>query len=130
MSYGNLGVYDFNLINNMKSNKIFFFGNINYDYKKFSNKITTSFIFSYSNKSNNFKKLTSYLSSMIILAKAVFVLKPRTIHIQWIKFWFVDLLFLLLLKIRNINVVYTAHNLLPHNLKKFDFMRLLKLNLI
>jgi glycosyltransferase involved in cell wall biosynthesis len=123
MSYGNLGVYDFNLINKMKSNKMFFFGNINYDYKKFSNKITTSFIFSYSNKGNNFKKLTSYLSSMIILTKAVFVLKPETIHIQWIKFWFVDLMFLLLLKIRNINVVYTAHNLLPHKTKKFDFIK-------
>lgn len=123
MSYGNLGVYDFNLINKMKSNKMFFFGNINYDYKKFSNKITTSFIFSYSNKSNNFTKLTSYLFSMIRLTKAVFVLKPETIHIQWIKFWFVDLMFLLLMKIRNINVVYTAHNLLPHNRKKFDFIK-------
>tara|TARA_B100000787_G_scaffold169992_1_gene163316 strand:- start:328 stop:1470 length:1143 start_codon:yes stop_codon:yes gene_type:complete len=123
MSYGNLGIYDFNLINKMKSNKIFFFGNINYDYKKFSTKITTSFIFSYSNKSNNIKKLMSYLSSMIRLTKVVLVLKPETIHIQWIKFWFVDLLFLLLLKIRNINVVYTAHNLLPHNRKKFDFIK-------
>ena len=123
MSYGNLGVYDFNLIDKMKSNKMFFFGNVNYDYKKFSTKIITSFIFSYSNKDKNFKKLASYLSSMIRLTKAVFVLKPETIHIQWIKFWFVDLMFVLILKIRNINVVYTAHNLLPHNTKKSDYIK-------
>jgi glycosyltransferase involved in cell wall biosynthesis len=60
---------------------------------------------------------------MIRLTKAVFVLKPEIIHIQWIKFWLIDLTFLFFLKIRKINVVYTAHNLLPHNRNKFDFIK-------
>ena len=77
-------------------------------------------MFKYSNKNNIILKVSSYIFSLIrILIKVVFN-KPKLVHIQWIKFWFLDFIFLLFLKLFGVKVIYTIHNVLPHKSSFLD----------
>lgn len=40
---------------------------------------------------------------------------PKVVHIEWIRIFPIDYLFLKFIKKRGIKVVYTAHNILPHD---------------
>lgn len=114
MSYGNLAVYDYSLLSHNQNIEILFFGSSLYDYKK--NVLPTSFIplFKYNKKKTSLKKAFSYTKSICSLMFRILKDKPRLIHIQWIKFWYVDIIFLFFLKILKIKIVFTAHNVVPH----------------
>jgi glycosyltransferase involved in cell wall biosynthesis len=118
MSYANLAVYDYSLLKHNKDVTILFFGNSSYDYKRIV--APTNFIplFKYNEKKTSIGKAFSYIKSICRLISSVKKNKPKLIHIQWIKLWCIDFIFLLYLKISRINVIYTAHNLIPHESAK------------
>lgn len=122
MSYSNLAVYDYNLLSNIVLNDghIYYIGNELYDAKQFNDeKITFLPYFSYSNK-KSVAKVLSYMFSLLKIARLLSKVKPDVVHIQWIRLWQVDYLFLKYILGKGINVVYTAHNFLPHVQKKKD----------
>jgi len=114
MSYNNLSLYDKSLIENLLSTKIYFFGNVKYEYLN-NSRFKLFLIYNYSDK-KGFNKLLSYLNSNLKLIIYVIRYRPHVIHFQWFKVPVLDVLFLMLIKIchKNINIVFTAHNLLPH----------------
>ena len=107
----------------MKTDKIIFFGNNKYDYKLFEDNILFLPFFDYSNKPNIILKTWSYFISIVNICLKLVKHKPKIIHIQWVKFWLVDFAFLILLKLFKIKIIYTAHNILPHESKRIDFFK-------
>ncbi len=118
MSYGNLAVYDYNLLKYNNSHDVFFFGSAYYDYKKISSPTQFFPFFTYNKKKNKLSKVLSYIHSILYLSYLSFKHKPNIVHIQWIRLWAIDILFLIFLKLLKVKVVYTAHNVLPHESKK------------
>jgi len=123
MSYSNLAIYDYSLLCHNKDMDILFFGSSLYNYKKIA--APTKFIplFNYNKKRTLLRKVLSYIQSICRLMVLVKKNKPDLIHIQWIKFWYLDILFLLYLKMLKIKVVYTAHNVVPHESVKYVWMQ-------
>ncbi len=115
MSYGNLATYDYNLLSGIHDHSIYFYGNIKYNELELKNNIRFYPIFRYSNFKQNILKLLSYSCTLFFLGIKILLVKPEIIHIQWFKFWMVDTLFLKILKIKGLKIVYTAHNVLPHD---------------
>lgn len=111
-SYSNLALYDYNLLSNI-DNDITFIGSFLYDQPLPSN-VKLFQYFTYNNKKGAFKIL-SYLISLFRVTLKIIKEKPNVIHIQWIKIYLVDYLFLIFMLKFNCKVVYTAHNTLPHD---------------
>lgn len=115
-SYNNLAIYDENLISNLNINKKVLLGNI-----KFENNKNIHFIdlYKYSNK-KFFLKILSYFFSQIKLLKNIIKNKPDVIHFQWFKLPYLDFWLLKFIKRFNLcnKVIYTAHNILPHDTGK------------
>ena len=116
MSYNNLEEYDYSLISNIDTSfKVYFFGS-----NKF--KTTTSLfkrylIFNYSNYSNNLLKSILYIYSILKLLLLYIYYRPNIVHIQWFKIPKLDYVILRIYKLINpaVKIVFTAHNILPHN---------------
>lgn len=110
MSYNNLGLYDYELLKNMGSTLPTFYGNekFQYDYSNFKP------IYNYSNK-KGLSKVSSYFFSQVKLFKEIVKKKPKIIHFQWFRLPILDYYLLKLIKRKNINIIITAHNILPHN---------------
>lgn len=113
-SYNNLALYDKNLLSNMAGINICFMGSVLFEYKVSAN-VTFLPVFNYSTKKNKVAKLLSYISSIIRAYRYICDFKPDIVHIQWIKFYVIDRFFIALLQKRGIKIVYTAHNVLPHD---------------
>lgn len=114
MSVNSLAYYDYNLLSNIKEYEITFVGNRQYNGLPLEN-IKFKPLFSYSGKKNPITKLISYLWSLILIEVLIVKNKPDIVHIQWIRVWILDYLLLLMIRLRGCKVVYTAHNLLPHD---------------
>ena len=113
-SYNNLAIYDYNILKYNDKFNITFFGNSQYSYKPLK---TSKFspIFKYSNKIGKIIKLLSYSISIFIIFIQILKKKPQLIHIEWIKTWEIDYTYLKILKlITKTKILYTAHNILPH----------------
>lgn len=123
MSYGNLAIYDNSLLSHVVKHEIIFFGSSKYSYKSFNSNVLFNPLFTYSNKKNNFYKILSYILSLIAILRNILFEKPRVIHIQWIKFWLLDFIFLFIVKMIGVNVVYTIHNVLPHKSSFLDYYK-------
>lgn len=123
MSYNNLAIYDYNLLSNIEC-EIYFAGNELYDIE-LPTGVTFCPIFKYSQKKSLFK-IFSYIISILKIVKLVKKINPDIIHIQWIRLWFVDFLFLKYLRWKRKNIIYTAHNILPHNERKSDYQHYYK----
>lgn len=116
MSYNNLEEYDFSLISNLDSSfETYFFGSNKF--KSTSKLFKKYLIFSYSNYSNDFIKAALYFLSLIRLLFFYFYFRPDIIHIQWFKIPKLDYVFLKVYKLINpsVKIIFTAHNILPHN---------------
>ena len=115
MSYHNLAIYDFGLLNNNTEFKITLWGNAKYKYKSIKG-VTFIPIFKYSDKKGIFK-LLSYGYSLLRIFFSILIQKPSLIHIQWIRLPIVDILFISVVKLiyPKTRIVYTVHNILPHN---------------
>lgn len=114
-SYSNLELYDKNLLKNIDCKEKILLGN-----NKFKDKVITDFkfktLYNYSDKKHIFK-FFSYLISQI---KLLFILKnnqPDIIHIQWFRLPILDYFLLKTIKklLPKSKIVFTAHNVLPHN---------------
>ncbi|RKR07178.1 glycosyltransferase involved in cell wall biosynthesis [Maribacter vaceletii] len=112
MSYGNLALYDYNLLSNVKNIDFEFFGNKNYAIK--SNSFNCNLIYNYSNQFFILKPL-SYLVTQIRLFFLIRKFNPKVVHFQWLKLPNFDFWLLKQIKGLKINIIYTAHNVLPHN---------------
>jgi len=118
MSYNNLAIYDWNLINNLLGEEVCFFGNVQYYFKTLNT--STHLIFNYSQKRFKLSKAIQYIFNMLQLFFFIIKDKPKIIHFQWLKMPQFDVYFIRILKLfnRKTKIVYTAHNFLPHDSKQ------------
>ena len=113
-SYNNLATYDRSLLEGFKKYSVYFFGNTLYK-EYIPDNVAFFPIFSYSTKKSNFTKVISYVQSLRYIMKAIIREKPSCVHIQWLRLWEIDFWFIKWLQRRDIKVIFTAHNLLPHD---------------
>ena len=113
-SSSNLAQYDYLLLKGIK-HKIIYCCNISYDADQLEF-VDYRFVFKYNRYRNNICRGYSYIISLLKVFRIIVKESPDVIHIQWIKLWLFDFLFLSIIKsIFNLKVVYTAHNVLPHD---------------
>ena len=72
-------------------------------------------------KDNNFLKLIKYFEYLFKLFFYILKNKDAAVHFQFFRFKF-DILFFVLLRLFNVKLVHTAHDVLPHETKKIDYM--------
>lgn len=111
-SGNNLALYDYNLLKSIDAD-ITYCCSIIYDAPVVDN-IRYKYVFKYNRLSNNFLKAFSYLMSLILVLCIAIRTKPDVIHIQWWRLWILDYIFLAFFKKCCKTIVYTAHNLVPH----------------
>lgn len=117
-SYSNLAMYDYNLLDNLSVHEVVFLGNTKYDYKTINDKIRFIPVFSYSDKKYKFIKFLSYFKSLFRIFFYCLKFRANIIHLQWTRVLFVDYVFYTIISsVLNIPIVFTAHNVLPHNYK-------------
>jgi len=123
MSYNNLAEYDYKLLTGyLPANfKVYFFGNTKYNLNSTPKK--TRLIFNYSNYSNKILKMISYIISWLKVFFFSIFIRPDIIHIQWLKVPQFDYWMICLMKLFSPNrkIIFTAHNILPHNSGKKHF---------
>lgn len=113
-SSANLAQYDYHLLQEIRQ-QIIYCCNINYDANQLNN-VDYRFVFKYNIYKNNIWRGISYIISLIKIFSVIRKERPNVIHIQWIKLWQFDFLLLTIIKLLyNAKVVYTAHNVLPHD---------------
>ena len=113
-SYSNLSMYDYSLLKGMKEHKIIYCCNKQYDGPSLEN-VEFRPIFSYRKDMNPLVKIISYLFSVLKLVAILKFVRPDVLHIQWWKQWNLDYFFLSIYKKFASQIVFTAHNLVPHN---------------
>ena len=118
-SYNNLSVYDYSLQKNMTDYSVVYFHNMLYECDKHDH-VDYRSIFSYSSKKGKLAKVLGYCRSMMSICMAMIKERPDIVHIQWLRLWCLDYLFACLVKLMGIKLVFTAHNVLPHNPKRGD----------
>lgn len=114
-SFYNLAVYDKSLLSNIQGRpSIHYFCSSEYDAGELEG-IVSYTIFRYNKKKHLFK-IISYCYSLLCILRFSMRLKPDIIHIQWFKIPHVDyLVYKYIRKRTKASLVFTAHNILPHN---------------
>ena len=128
MSYSNLGEYDNALLSELYnhrriqisfycSNKFQYLGNKTNSYEMLP-------IYQYGKYRNSITRAFSYLRSSLVLLIDVWNQKPDVIHFQWCKLLFLDVFILYLLKLVSGGgqLVFTAHNIFPHDASVVDLL--------
>ncbi len=109
----NLAKYDYQLLSGMGM-PVYYFCSKYYDAAYHPNIIYKK-LFSYNKMSRNWQKAISYVSSWFRILLHVVIERPRVVHIQWFRIPRFDYFMVRLLQtLFHIRVVFTAHNLLPH----------------
>ena len=109
----NLAQYDYNLLKNIDAD-ITYCCSVKYDEKVIDN-VNYEYIFKYSKYRWQVLKALSYIISILKVIIIVRRLRPDIIHIQWWRLWFVDYIALFCFKKYCSCVVFTAHNVMPHD---------------
>lgn len=124
-SYNNLSVYDKSLLENIEAGdassascSVVYYHNVKYQCERLPGILYKS-IYNYSDKKHVFK-LSSYVVSTLHVCVDCLRHRPDVVHIQWFRWWYIDCVLLLLLRLLHIKVMHTAHNVLPHNPKSSD----------
>ena len=113
-SYNNTGSYDYEYLRRLTESKlnvsIFYACSSLYD-QKIIREIKYLKLFKY-NKLSIIRKFLSYINSLIILVKFIHKNKPDVIHLQWLLFPLIDLIWLKAIKLIGWNglIVITIHN--------------------
>lgn len=113
-SYNNLADYDRYLLSNIDVDKYFFCSEkFNFEITE-NTKIDKCFFY---NSLSGYRKIISYVKSLIYVFKNVKKHKPDIIHFQWFKIPQFDYFILKNIKrvSRKTKIIFTAHNILPHN---------------
>ncbi|MCR5180619.1 MAG: glycosyltransferase family 4 protein [Bacteroidaceae bacterium] len=114
-SMRNLAIYDYSLLSHMQSD-VHYVGSMHYDYKPLPSHIHFHPLFRYNELRHNWSKAFSYLLSYLRIFCLILRLRPRTIHVQWLRLPAFDIFFFGLIKrLTGCKVVFTAHNILPHD---------------
>lgn len=109
----NLAKYDYYLLRGIDL-PIYYFCSKYYD-ADINPRITYKRVFTYNKMSSNWQKAVSYICSWLLILFNIITLRPKVVHIQWFRIPRFDYLMVRLLQcIFNIKVVFTAHNILPH----------------
>lgn len=117
-SYNNLSVYDTSLLGCIHNHEVTYYHNVKYQCERLSH-IRYKGYFSYSDKQGVAKAL-SYCMSIVRLMCDVVREKPDVVHVQWFRLFAIDALLVLLLRLLHIRIVFTAHNFLPHDCKRYE----------
>lgn len=113
-SYNNLSLYDKGVLCKMPKGKVIFIGSSLWDCEQLEN--VMSFLwFKYNSYTRAIPKLISYSCSLRKIAHFIRNEHPKIVHIQWARFLPLDIPFLKFLRSNKIKIVYTAHNVLPHD---------------
>ena len=113
-SMRNLSVYDYNMLSEVTDN-VYYYCSVYLDYKRNPNLFYKT-VFSYNHINVNFIKALSYALSLIRILLDIVILKPDVIHVQWFKLPILDYYFYSFVKrISHAKLIFTAHNVLPHN---------------
>lgn len=113
-SMNNLSEYDYSVTKEIDCEIIYLCSKY-YDYK-INPKFKYIYVFKYNYIKNVFRKSLSYVISLIYIAILIIKYKPVLVHIQWFKIPKLDYLFWKVVKkIFRIQIIHTAHNVLPHN---------------
>lgn len=119
MSYSNLAEYDRNILSNLPKDTI----QMHYAHSTLldlsifkARNILFYEVFNYNKKKTLIKGLL-YLKSLFKVLQIIFYQKIDIIHIQWLKLYYIDYVFLVFVKYLRpkIKLIYTCHNVLPHN---------------
>ena len=113
-SYRNLSMYDYSLLKWMKNYKVIYCCNAQYNGPELEN-VEFLPIFNYRQEMNPVVKILSYLKSLLKLISILKKERPDVLHIQWWKQWNIDYHCLSIYKKYAKQVVFTAHNLVPHD---------------
>lgn len=111
MSSGNMERYDVDLLRNITNYKVFFYGNIAMKERYGQSKL----IYRYNQRKDIFYKVFSYINSQVKLFKEVKKVNPEIIHFQWFKMPFFDYLLIKAIKNKGTKIIFTAHDILPHD---------------
>lgn len=113
-SYRNLSMYDYSLLKGMSEYEIIYCCNKQYDGPKLEN-VQFCPVFTYHQDMNPLMKIISYFCSLLKLVGILKTIRPNVLHIQWWKQWDLDYFFLSVYKKYVDQIVFTAHNLVPHD---------------
>jgi glycosyltransferase involved in cell wall biosynthesis len=117
-SIRNLAIYDHSLLSQIEGN-IHYLCSAFYDYKALPPHIKQYKIFYYNNKKNNISKAISYLYSNFVAFFLIMRLHPEVLHLQWLRIPTFDVVYIKIIKrITGCRIVFTAHNILPHDTGK------------
>ena len=109
----NLAKYDYYLLRGIDM-PICYFCSKYYD-ADVNPRLTYKGVFRYNKLNSNWQKAISYISSWLVILCYVVSLRPKVVHIQWFRIPRFDYLMVRLLqRVFRIKVVFTAHNILPH----------------
>lgn len=113
---GNLGRYDYELVSRLaKEFSVFYFCSESYNYK-IDNKINYKYWFKYKRYAKSLLKGISYVLTMFKILIFAVKKRPAIVHVQWIRIPRFDIVFYTLFKrLIKIRLVYTVHNILPHD---------------
>ena len=113
-SYHNLSVYDYHVLTALALPVLYLCSSC-YDYKPVQGVVQKP-VFSYNRIGNPLLKALSYAASLVRVARCIMRTRPRVVHVQWMKMPAVELPLYCWLRHRcGFRLVYTAHNVLPHN---------------
>lgn len=109
----NLAMYDYELLSRMGNKNIHFFGSRYYDYKPLAN-VEFHPVFGYSRKKTFAGKGFSYIISLMALLRQAFVMRPKVLHVQWLRLYEFDYIVYCICKyLLHIRLIYTVHNTQP-----------------
>lgn len=127
-SVNSLANYDWHMIENIIDVEIHFFGNTRYNGKDFKQNVKFTPIYKYSKYSNPVLKAISYFISLIKIFFWGIRERPKAFHMQWIRVWILDWLFIRCFKsILKTQFIFTVHNILPRNRNRKTFYHFKKL---
>jgi len=113
-SYNNLSLYDFGMMTAMQPNEVIIFGSQLWDCKPPNVQLNTWF--KYNTKKNALIKGISYIYTIAKIARYINSHPEiKIVHVQWLRLWKIDYLFAKWLRHKQIKLVFTAHNILPHD---------------
>ena len=114
-SYQNLAIYDHSLLSHIDGDIHYVCSKL-YNYKTLPSNVRQHRLFSYSKYQHKPIKAISYIFSCLMLAIRLLWWRPTIIHIQWFRIPAFDSRFYILLKkILGCRIVFTAHNIVPHD---------------
>lgn len=123
-SIENMALYDYKLLEGIEA-RILYCCNMQYN-ASILDKVIYYKIFKYNRFKSPILKGISYIISLLQISFLAIRERPDIVHIQWWRLWFIDYLFLSILKKNAGMTVFTVHNIVPHesgNLMKNKCMK-------